>query len=213
MDFNPEGHSYGKVAEHRELMMLHWLCEQFAARYDHLEALVGRSKVTTWRMVTNLREAGCVESRKIMVGESMWVFPTKKGLNRCGLTYRPVAPRSMSLAHIAAINDVRLHIQHSSEETSWVSERRLVKENPGAGHLPDGVAIYEGRRVAIEVELTKKIPSIVKAKLDAIEPRFDAVVYFCAPAPYRQLKGLAETGRWPNLGVRELRGLQAGEQR
>ena|ERR1700704_2864921 len=119
----------------------------------------------------------------------------------------------MSLAHIAAINDVRLHIQHSSEETSWVSERRLVKENPGAGHLPDGVAIYEGRRVAIEVELTKKIPSIVKAKLDAIEPRFDAVVYFCAPAPYRQLKGLAETGRWPNLGVRELRGLQAGEQR
>ena len=92
MDFNPEGHSYGKVAEHRELMMLHWLCEQFAARYDHLEALVGRSKVTTWRMVTNLREAGCVESRKIMVGESMWVFPTKKGLNRCGLTYRPVAP-------------------------------------------------------------------------------------------------------------------------
>ncbi len=212
MDFNPEGHAYGEVARHRELMMLHWLCEQFAARYDHLEALVGRGKVTVSRMVTELREAGCVQSRKIMVGECMWVFPTKKGLKRCGLNYRPVPPRGMSLAHIAAINDVRLHIQLSSEETSWVSERRLVTESPGGGHLPDGVAIHEGRRVAIEVELTKKIPSIVKAKLDEIEPRFDAVVYFCAPAPYRQLKGLAETGRWPNLGVRELPRLRAGGQ-
>src|ERR1700686_3517708 len=174
MGFNPEGHAYGEVARHRELMVLHWLGEQFAARYDHLEALVGRGKVTVSRIVTELREAGCVETRKIMLGECMWVFPTQKGLKRCGLTYRPVPPKGISLAHIAAINDVRLQIQESSEETRWVSERQLVTEGPRGGHLPDGMAIHEQRRVAIEVELTKKIPSIVKAKLDALEPRFDA---------------------------------------
>ncbi|HEY7829899.1 MAG TPA: hypothetical protein VIC06_04970 [Solirubrobacteraceae bacterium] len=107
MDFHPEGFACGKVVQHRELMTLHWLCEQFAARYDHLEALVGKGRGTVSLMVTNLREAGCVESRKIMEGERMWVFPTRKGIKRCGLTYRPVTPGWMSLAHIAAINDVR----------------------------------------------------------------------------------------------------------
>jgi hypothetical protein len=30
------------------------------------------------------------------------------------------------------------------------------------------------------------------------------VLYFCAPGPHRQLTELAESGRWPALGVREL---------
>lgn len=208
MEFNPAGYAKGKEARHRELMMLHWMCEQFAARFDHLEVLIGRSKATVSRLVDDLRRAGYVEARPIMVGEGLWVFPTRAGLKACGLTYRPVLPKSMSLAHIAAINDTRLHIQLRSEETRWVSERQLAKESLRIP-VPDGVAMYGGRRVAIEVELTRKHPRFVRAKLDYLEPHFDGVLYFCAPAPYRQLTAMAETGRWPNLGVRELPRLKA----
>jgi len=203
----------GKVMGHRRLMVLHWLCEQFAARYDHLEALIGTGRGPVAKLVTELRDTGYVETRKILAGEPIWVFPTRAGLKACGLTYRPVAPISMSLAHIAAINEVRLHIQLSSEETRWVSERQMVAEGCSGSLQPDGVAIHEGRRVAIEAELTRKGSRILKAKLNQIEPRYDAVVYFCAPAPYRRLKALAETGRWPNLGVRELPRLKADGQR
>jgi hypothetical protein len=77
-------------------------------------------------------------------------------------------------------------------------------------HLPDGVAITEGRRVAIEVELTVKSRERVTAILDELAGRFDAVLYFCAPGPHRQLGELAESGRWPALGVRELPASRVG---
>ena len=71
-------------------------------------------------------------------------------------------------------------------------------------HLCDGVAITEGRKVAIEVELTVKSRRRVTAILDELVGRYDAVLYFCAAGPHRQLTDLAATGRWPQLGVREL---------
>jgi len=205
MGLDSEKRLYGRVTrEHLELMVLRWLCEQFGARYDHLEKLIGESEPAVSRLVSGLREAGWVETRRILVGESMWVFPTQKGLHRCGLNYRRTLVGTMSLAHIAAIDDVRLHIQLRTPEARWVSERQLAAESGPTGHLPDGVAIHEGRRVAIEVELSRKHPSRVKAKLDQLVPRFDAVLYFCEPAPYRILGKLAQTGRWPSLSVREL---------
>jgi len=113
------------------------------------------------------------------------------------------------------VNDVRLHIQGRASETEWVPERVLAKERRAGEHLPDGVAITEGRRVAIEVELTVKSRERVTAILDELAGRFDAVLYFCAPGPHRQLTELAESGRWPTLGVRELSMLRgdAGEWR
>jgi hypothetical protein len=80
----------------------------------------------------------------------------------------------------------------------------LAKERGAGEHLPDGVAITEGRRVVIEVELTVKSRERITAILDELTGRFDAVLYFCAPGPHRQLTELAESGRWPALGVREL---------
>ena len=80
-------------------------------------------------------------------------------------------------------------------------------------HLPDGLAITAERRVAIEVELTAKSRRRITAILDELAARFDAVLYFCAPAPARQLSELAASGRWPTLGVRELPTRSAVAQR
>ncbi len=102
------------------------------------------------------------------------------------------------------MNDVRLHVQGRAPGTEWVPERVLARDRRAGEHLPDGVAITEGRRVAIEVELTVKSRERVTAILDELAGRFDAVLYFCAAGPHRQLTELAESGRWPALGVREL---------
>jgi len=64
--------------------------------------------------------------------------------------------------------------------------------------------LTDERRVAIEVELTVKSRRRLTTILDELTGRYDAVLYFCAPASRRVLSELSQTGRWPTLGVREL---------
>ncbi len=142
--------------------------------------------------------------------EPAWVLPTAAGMAACGSGFGVWRPRLGSLAHVAAVNDVRLHVQGRAPSTEWVPERVLARDRLPGEHLCDGVAITEGRRVAIEVELTVKSRRRVTVILDELTGRFDAVLYFCAPGPHRQLTELAATGRWPALGVRELPTQESG---
>jgi hypothetical protein len=125
-------------------------------------------------------------------------------MSACSSGFGVWRPRIGSLAHVAAVNDVRLHVQGRAPSTEWIPERVLARDRLAGEHLPDAVAITEGRKVAIEAELTVKSKSRVTAILDQLTVRFDAVLYFCASGPHRQLTELAATGRWPTLGVREL---------
>ena len=90
-------------------------------------------------------------------------------------------------------NDQRLHVQRRSPRAEWISERLLAREREGAEHLCDGLVLDRARRIAIEVELTVKSRKRVTAILDELSDRHDAVLYYCAPAPHRQLTQLAET--------------------
>ncbi len=188
----------------RDLAALMWISQQYAARVDHLEALIERDGDPVYRMLKRLRDAGLVRTRRILVGERLWVIPTKAGLKACGLGYREVMPRSMHLAHLAAINDVRLHIRRQRPEAEWMSEREVAIDCKKAGYLPDGVVILAEHTVAIEVELSGKGTGAVEKKLAKLENRFDGVLYYCAPGPHRKLSALEQTGRWPKLLVREL---------
>jgi hypothetical protein len=198
------GHARHETLRRRDLEVLGWLAEQYGARADQLEVLMGCGPRTVQRVVARLRAARLVRSERMIVGTSAWVTPTSAGMAACGAGFGVWRPRIGLLAHVAAVNDVRLHIQGRAPGTEWVPERVLARERRAGEHLPDGVAITEGRQVAIEVELTVKSRERVTAILDELAGRFDAVLYFCAPGPHRQLTELAESGRWPTLGVREL---------
>lgn len=193
-----------ELGPYRDLLVLKWLGEQYAGRIDHLETLTRRRSATTRLLVSRLRGAGLVRTRQILVGEPTWVIPTRAGLNACGLTFCALSTNAMYLAHVAAMNDVRLHVQGSSPETRWVSERQLNSVRERRRYVPDGLAIREAHATAIEVELSTKPLHKVYAKLNTFENGFDAVVYFCAPKPHRQLTAIQATGRWPRLDVREL---------
>jgi hypothetical protein len=183
-----------------------WVAEQYAARADQLEVLMGCGPRTVQRTLARARAAGLITTRRLLVGEPAWVVPTSVGLRACGSPFGCWQPRLGLLAHVGAVNEVRLHIERRSPDAEWMCERLLARERSSGEHLADGLVLVDGQRVAIEVELTVKSRRRTTAILDELAGRFDAVLYYCAPAPRRQLSELASSGRWPKLGVRELPG-------
>ncbi len=189
----------------RDLVLLGWLAEQYAATTVQVGVFLGCGPRSVQRVLARLRDAGLVGTRRVLVGRPAWVVPTRAGLRACGSPYVKVwQPKLGVLLHVEAVNDVRLHIQARSPNAEWVSERALARDRREGEHLPDAVVVLEGQRVAVEVELTVKSERRVRAILDELAGRFDLVLYYCAPATFRQLTGLRDTGRWPTLGVREL---------
>lgn len=194
----------GPTLRASDLDLVRWLAEQYAARVDHLEALTGRGPRTVQRVLARLREAQLLSTRRMLVGEPAWVIPTPAGLRACGSPFGAWQPRIGLLAHAAAVNSVRLHVEARSPGCEWICERGLARERSPKDHLPDGVVLLDGRSLAIEVELTVKGARRIEAIVGELCVRHDAVVYFCAPAPYRRLSELATPGRWPKLEVRRL---------
>ena len=198
------GRAEHELLRRRDIEVLGWLAEQYAGRIDHLEVLLGAGPRTVQRTLARLRAAALIRTQRVLVGEPAWVLPTAAGMTACSSGFGVWRPRIGLLNHVAAVNDVRLHIQGRAPGTEWVPERVLARDHEAGEHLPDGVAITEGRKVAIEVELTPKSRRRITAILDELNLRFDAALYFCVPSTHRQLTDLAATGRWPTLGVREL---------
>jgi len=198
------GRAQHEPLRRRDIEVLAWIAEQYGARVDQLEVLTGAGPRTVQRTLARLRAAGLVRTERVLVGEPAWVLPTAAGMTACNSGFGPWRPRLSLIAHVAAVNDVRLHIQGRAPSTEWIPERVLARDHQAGEHLPDGVAITDGKRVAIEVELTLKSRRRINAILDELNLRFDAALYFCAPSTHRQLTELAASGRWPTLGVREL---------
>jgi hypothetical protein len=190
----------------RDLVLLGWLAEQYAATTDQVGVLLGCGSRSVQRVLARLRDAGLVCTHRVLVGQPAWVTPTRAGLRACGSQYKLWQPKLGVLLHTAAVNDVRLHIQSRSPGSEWVSERALARDRRAGEHLPDGVVVTDGQRVAVEVELTVKSERRVRAILDELTGRFEMVLYYCPPATFRQLSALKDNGHWPTLGVRELPG-------
>lgn len=191
----------------RDLMVLKWACEQYGARLDHVAALIERSQEAARLTLIRLRSAGFVDKRRFVVGELPWMLPTHKGLALSQLSGIPWDPSVTRLAQAAAINEVRLHVQRQRPDAQWISARRLRSEGPEARgyvrHLPDGVALVDGRKVAIKVELYyrgEKLPPL----FDELERMHDVTLCFCSREALRELRPFTESGRWPGLELREL---------
>jgi DNA-binding transcriptional ArsR family regulator len=201
-----------ELLRRRDIEVLGWLAEQYAGRTDHLQVLLDAGPRTVQRTLARLRKAGLIRTQRVLVGEPAWVLPTAAGMTACNSGFGIWRPRIGLLNHVAAVNDVRLHVQGRAPATEWIPERVLARDRLAGEHLPDGVAITDGRKVAIEVELTLKSRRRINAILDDLTTRYDAVLYFCAPSTHRQLTELAGTSRCPTLGVRQLPHAEDHEQ-
>ena len=193
------------LVSRRDLDALGWVGEQYAVQADQLGLFLDCTPRTVQRLLSRLRKQRLVEVRRVLIGEPAWVIPTVKGLRASGLSFGAWRPTLGLLAHVAAVTDVRLHVQSRSPDSEWVCERLLAREKQSPQeHLADAVVLLEGRRIAIEVELTVKSKRRTRAIIDELIGRYDAVLYYCAPGPQRLVSELAGDGVWPSLGIRQL---------
>lgn len=194
----------GTLLRPRDLEVLSWLGEQYGARVDHLEVLLGCGPRTVQRVVSRLADHRLVRVHRLLYGKPAWVVPTGLGHRVTGDGFRAWSPNLGLLAHVAAVNNVRLHVQQRSPDSVWVPERTLARDRIAGQHLPDGLVVLDGREIAVEVELTVKSAQRLEAIIGELCSRYEMVLYFCAPAVHRRLTELADGGRRPGLAVREL---------
>jgi hypothetical protein len=169
----------------RDVAALRWLGQQYGARADVLRVLLGRLSPgsprvegqlaeTTLRDVLARWEDRGLVARDRLLGH-LWVAPTVKALRLVGLDVRAWSFVIPQLAHVHAVGVVRLALEPSIPAGGrWLSERELRRE-AGKSHVPDAAVqlpdaadleaaagLYGEdvdplpRRVAVEVELTRK---------------------------------------------------------
>jgi hypothetical protein len=132
--------------------------EQVAHRY-------GGSHKYARRRLGRLRELGLVQQEPNWIaGTKLWTA-TQLGA-RVVKDHRPVQQlKPAALLHDLALVDLADLLRRDNPYAYWRTEREIMSDRQRAaqrgsdvdfGHRPDGLLIEDGRRIAIELELSKK---------------------------------------------------------
>lgn len=196
------------VTTERDLAVLTWIGEQYAVPLDVLGEVLARtapgdasvraarfgSKVPRSATLASrdrlarkhagrLQDLGLAE-RVRLLGE-VWIAPTTAGLRFAGLPYDRWQPSGWSLAHIAAVARLRLHLQGTYPDARWEPERAIRSRWAGSGarvrladgglHWPDGAAF------GIECELHVKRLDRYQSAVADCDPAWSAGVWWFTP--------------------------------
>lgn len=166
-----------KLIKPRDLVVLLWIAQQYAARLDHVQELLSRmpgrggKKVSpsgltlsaVLQVVDRWVTLGLVEYRRIYDGEPGWVWVTPTGLRMLHLPFARHTPTVSTLPHLHHINRVRLEVERRHPGFQWLSERMLRAAQPRreegslVPHLPDA-QLRAPKAIALEVERSPKLP-------------------------------------------------------
>jgi hypothetical protein len=176
-----------KLIKPRDLVVLFWIAQQYAARLDHVQELLSRmpgrggkqvspSGLTlsaVLQVVDRWVTLGLVEYRRIYDGEPGWVWVTPYGLRMLQLPFARQTPAESTLPHLHHINRVRLEVERRHPGYQWISERMLRaalprrEEGSLVSHLPDA-QVCSPKAIAIEVERSPKSPKELDNILTAL---------------------------------------------
>ncbi len=176
-----------KLIKQRDLLVLLWIAQQYAARLDHVQELLSRmpgrggkrvspSGLTlsaVLQVVDRWVTLGLVEYRRIYDSEPGWVWVTPYGLRMLHLPFARHTPAESTLPHLHHINRVRLEVERRHPGYQWVSERMLRaalprrEEGSLVPHLPDA-QVCAPKAIAIEVERSPKSPKELDDILTAL---------------------------------------------
>lgn len=193
------------MGRHRHV--LPWIGEQYAARLDQAQVLLGRevgagssfsaiSLSAALQVVRRWTDLGLVEYRRIIHGEPGWVWLTSHGLSELGLNYTKYVPKLSALPHLYLVNQLRLIHEQRNPLYPWKSERALRAELPrraagvSVAHMPDGMILDPNGSIALEVELTVKsqerlaviLQSLLEELAEDDRPKYARIWYFTAAA-------------------------------
>lgn len=186
------------------LALMNLLSEQVAIPLDQVARFLDTTVGGAARALQRLEDDGCLEHRRFLVRDHPWFWLSYRGAGLASTGFHYKAPDVSSLAHRRALNEVRLYLAERAPEGRWLCERIVYRQRDSSDHIPDAIFEIDGERHAIEVELSSKRDSEIRRILTEHSNRYDAVLYFCGPYPYRLLQRLQGEGRWPKLVVRRL---------
>lgn len=177
----------------RDIFTLEWIADQYAMRFDHVRELLSENPgakmkgqllavSTVQDKIRKWVQAGWVCYRRWLADGPGWVWVTKRGLALLELDdYLAKPPSPTRLAHIHAVNHIRLH----AGWRTWTSERALRSEaeKGDTSPIPDALMTYDdGILTAVEVEISLKKPDVLERKmrrlLNAWPPRWEKVQFF-----------------------------------
>jgi hypothetical protein len=185
--------------------------EQGALRFDQAQSWLGLLSPAAQKMKDS-HLLSAERTRKILrpwidqellqykvffVGQRGWIWLTTKGLKYFDVPLRYYEPTPASLAHLYAVNSIRLLLALRRPGETWRSERLLRAEQhvqpngQKSPHLPDAEVIGANGVVrAIECELTVKSEKRLEDILFdlAANKRYHSIWYFSPEQVYNALK-------------------------
>jgi hypothetical protein len=172
----------------RDLEVLRWVGEQYAAPLSTVALLVGAnaSAASAARMASRTAErlerlgyAG----RRPLIGQQ-WLAPTRRGLRAAGLPYKVDVPAEILLHHITMVGRLRLYLAATEPDATWESERAIrqrcagvpLRRTDGGLWWPDGTA------TGVELERYVKRPPRYLGIVRNVDPAWTAGVWWFTPA-------------------------------
>jgi len=166
----------------RDIFALTWIAEQYCISVEQLQRLLGRYPKATTKTPDTLSLSATrhaverwlhlelIEApRKILATHAPYVWLSRRGLAHLDLPYSYYQPKPRVLAHLDAMNSIRLHVERFFPPATWYSHRLLILMNqsrpaPGA-ELHAGAAI-----IAIQlVERSRLHTLTLKEEIDTLQ--------------------------------------------
>jgi hypothetical protein len=190
-------------------MSLYWIAEEYAARLDQLQRVLGHqidcdakdehgmSENATRLIVNRWKRAHLVEYRKFTAEDPGWVWLTAHGMWQLGLPYKAYEPSLSKLEHRFMVNEVRLMLEEELPNGSWLCKRdvrAVVSSIKGhaPSHLPDAEFVTKEGTIAIEVELSAKKPAELQRVLQELTAIYSQVWYYVTDATRNSLLAAKE---------------------
>jgi hypothetical protein len=181
----------------RDLSVLTWIGEQYAARLDQVQGLLGRDAAretqeaglvapgTAKRVLNRWLKLGMIETQKILHATPAWIWLSREGLRQLGMRYRYYAPTPSNLEHLYWVNEVRLYCeQKRGGNFIWRSERELRRQGRQTHFVDAEIEMVEGQVVGVEIELSRKKLEVLRSIIEQLSREYRTVWYFTRSDTY-----------------------------
>jgi hypothetical protein len=193
-----------------EAAILKLVSEQRVVTVGQLARLLRTRPARARDRVARLVELGWVATGSFPGFEGEWVWLRSRGYVLLGVSGRYEPVRIRQLSHTHAITEARLALREEYPEGRWVCERELVRLRDRSGMVPDGVLELPGRRVAVEVEMSRKPLADLRSAVALRCEVYDEVLYFVAPRVKGPLEVVADRVGGAPVVIREIPAARRG---
>ena len=169
----------------RDRWFLEWLNGHGFCVSQHLDELFDCSRKVGSRRLKKLEDEGFIKRFRYSLNEQHIIQPTALAVTVIGDDLNePSKPAAGTFQHDRLLIDIDIALYHQVGQTIK-TERRIKSQKAmsaigSTGHVPDGIIELDGRKTAIELELSVKGKSRLKKIMQEYqESLIRRVIYIC----------------------------------